>query len=366
MWNMLLAVSAILMLAIVVYLIVGFHRLSFVQRVSGNNRLMSWLVAILPVALIGLFALINAPTLLVVLLHLALIWFLFGVLTRLAGALAHRNISHDLRAALAIAFTIIYLGIGWYNAHHVTETHIRLETRKPLNGDAIRIVEIADAHLGITLDGESFARQMERVQAAQPDAVFIVGDFVDDDSDRDDMLAACAALGRLETTYGVYFVYGNHDDGYFHYRNFTSAELRKTLTDNHVVILEDEKVLLGNDICVVGRRDRSMPGRAAATDLTDGPDSNKYIIMLDHQPNDYANEAASGVDLVLSGHTHGGHIFPAGQIGLAMGANDRIYGTERRGDTVFVVTSGISGWAIPFKTGTFSEFVVIDVQRVYA
>ena len=49
------------------------------------------------------------------------------------------------------------------------------------------------------------------------------------------------------------------------------------------------------------------------------------------------------------------------QIGLLTGANDRRYGTERRGDTDFVVTSGISGWAIPFKTGTWSEYVVIDI-----
>ena len=75
------------------------------------------------------------------------------------------------------------------------------------------------------------------------------------------------------------------------------------------------------------------------------------------------SEAAAGADLVLSGHTHGGHVFPAGQIGMLMGANDCLYGTQRRGDTDFVVTSGISGWGIPFKTGAISEFVVIDIIR---
>ena len=85
------------------------------------------------------------------------------------------------------------------------------------------------------------------------------------------------------------------------------------------------------------------------------------MIMLDHQPNDYAAEEASGVDLVLSGHTHGGHIFPAGLLGVWMGANDKTYGYERRGGTDFFVTSGISGWVIPFKTGCISEYVVIDI-----
>ena len=96
--------------------------------------------------------------------------------------------------------------------------------------------------------------------------------------------------------------------------------------------------------------------------MTGELDPSRYAIVLDHQPNDYAAEAASGADLVLSGHTHGGHIFPAGQLGLLFGANDSIYGMQQRGDTTFIVTSGVSGWAIPIKTGCFSEFVVIDVR----
>ena len=66
--------------------------------------------------------------------------------------------------------------------------------------------------------------------------------------------------------------------------------------------------------------------------------------------------------IIISGGGTGGHIFPAGQIGLMMGANDSRYGVQSRNGTTFVVTSGISGWAIPFKTGTFSEIVVIDIK----
>ena len=96
-------------------------------------------------------------------------------------------------------------------------------------------------------------------------------------------------------------------------------------------------------------------------ELAAGLDPDKVSVVLDHQPNDYDAQAAAGVDYVLSGHTHGGHIFPAGIIGLLMGANDANYGVERRGNTTFVVTSGISGWAIPFKTGAKSEFVIMDI-----
>ncbi len=84
--------------------------------------------------------------------------------------------------------------------------------------------------------------------------------------------------------------------------------------------------------------------------------------MMDHQPNDYANEAGYA-DLVVSGHTHGGQLIPIGIIGKLIGAFDRAYGWEKRDGTDFIVTSGISDWAILFKTGTKSEYLIINVTH---
>ena len=84
---------------------------------------------------------------------------------------------------------------------------------------------------------------------------------------------------------------------------------------------------------------------------------------MNHQPNDYANEQAAGVDLVVSGHTHGGQLFPFNYVSLWAGLNDKIYGHEKLGQTDFIVTSGISDWRVKFKTGCKSEFVVIDVDK---
>ena len=99
-------------------------------------------------------------------------------------------------------------------------------------------------------------------------------------------------------------------------------------------------------------------------ELTQGIDPDKFSIVLDHQPRDYAAQAAADVDLVLSGHTHGGQLIPLMQLSnlFGLGGNDRVYGQETRDDTTFIVTSGISDWAIKFKTGCFSEYVVIDIE----
>ena len=91
-------------------------------------------------------------------------------------------------------------------------------------------------------------------------------------------------------------------------------------------------------------------------------DPEKYIIVLDHQPSDYENEAETAADLVVSGHTHGGQLIPITYVGEWLGMNDRTYGYERRNNTDFIVTSGIADWEMDFKTGTISEYVIITVN----
>ncbi len=361
-WRTFMTAVAALALLACGYVIWRFHKFSFVRKIGEKSRLLAWLVCLLPLGVSALFLRINVFSVAIVLLHLALAFALCDLIGWIIRKITKKKPRRYWAGAAALALAAIYLALGWYNAHHVRVTRYELVTDKELGGD-LRVAALADSHLGVTLDGAGFARQMERVQAEKPDIVVIVGDFVDDDSPKEDMLEACRALGRLEAPCGVYYVYGNHDRGYFQYRNFSAQELREALAENGGVILEDRAIEAGGRCLVIGRQDRSVRGRAGMEALTGSADDDLYQIVLDHQPNDYDAEAESGVDLVLSGHTHGGHIFPAGLIGLATGANDRVYGMERRGDTAFIVTSGISGWAIPFKTGTFSEFLVIDIKE---
>ena len=260
-----------------------------------------------------------------------------------------------------LLFSAVYLGIGWYLAHHVWVTRYDIVSDK-LSGQAgLKVVLFADSHLGATFDGEGFAEQMKRIQDEKPDMVMIAGDFVDDSTTREDMLRACIALGEISTTYGVYYIPGNHDRGYYNSRDFSYSELLEELSKSGVTVLEDKVVDVTDTISIVGRKDKSMSDRRPIDELLKGIDAKRYMIVLDHQPNDYAAESAAGADLVLSGHTHGGQLIPINFVGEWLGANDRTYGWEKRGTTEFIVTSGISDWAIGFKTGTKSEYVVLNL-----
>ena len=365
MWIAIFTVVGALAIAGIFFLITRFHRFRCLERLAERHKLLSWVLAAVPVAALLCTYFINLFTMFVVVIHCMFIWIVCDFIAWIIRKCRKTERTRNYAGGAALLLTAAVLGAGWFFAHHIFAKPYTFRTEKDLGGKPLRIVAIADSHLGITLDGEKFDALTQRIQAENPDAVVICGDFVDDDSTKADMLAACKSLGGLQTTYGVYYIYGNHDVGYFRYRDFTAEDLRNALTDNGVVMLADESVLLDDRFYLTGRLDRTFEDRKSAQELTESLDPDKYTVMLDHQPNDYAAEAESGADLVISGHTHGGHIFPAGQIGLAIGANDRIYGTETRGDTTFLVTSGVSGWAIPFKTGTISEYCVIDIVPLH-
>ena len=358
-WLILLSTLALLGLVSVFYLITRIRKFSFMRRLAANNDALAWLISIAAVALTGLFGLINVYSIVIAVLHLAVIWILCDITAFIVKKIRKQAPDRYIAGAAAIILTAVYLTGGWIAAHHVWETDYELISSKVES--PLKIAMIADAHLGITFDGVGFAKKLEQIQETNPDLLVIVGDFVDDDSKEEDLVRACEALGALQTKYGVYYVYGNHDRGYYRGRDFSEKDLINALESNGVTILEDELVPIGDDYILVGRKDRSFSPHMSADSLMADTDAGKYVIMLDHQPNDFAAETAAGADLVLSGHTHGGHLFPAGPIGMLMKANDRNYGLEQRGDTTFIVTSGISGWAIPFKTGTHSEFVVINI-----
>ncbi len=358
-WTLLLIAAAALGLGALFWLVTRMRRFQFMRKLAERHNVLAWLISIALVGTLFLFWFVNLYAVVIAVLHAALIWLLCDLAAWIVRRATSREPKRYVAGIVAVLLTACVLLYGWIAAHHVFRTSYTVESDavdRPL-----RIALIADSHLGVTLDGEGFAKEMDRILAEQPDLVVLVGDFVDDDSEQDDMLRACRALGSLDTTHGVYFVFGNHDNGYYQYRDFSSSDLIRALSENNVTVLEDEALPLRADVTLIGRKDRSDRSRADAQTLLSSVDPNRFWIVLDHQPNDYDAEAAAGADLVLSGHTHGGHIFPAGQIGLLLGANDAIYGLSVRGDTTFIVTSGLSGWAIPFKTGTFSEYAIIDL-----
>ena len=311
-----------------------------------------------------LWATLNMMNAVVCLIHLVVFWMLCDLVSYIVSKIRRRQPKRYWAGAAAMVLCALWLAGGWVADHHVWIKTYSFET--PKLSQSMRLVQISDSHIGATFHADGFQKHMERVNDLHPDIVVVTGDFVDDDTSRADMLGACDALGSLTAPKGVYFVFGNHDKGYYSDtgRGWTGAELRAALQKNGVTVLEDEAVDLG-ELTVAGRKDRSEEqrsgGRLSAAALLGGVDQADYIVVLDHQPYDFDGEAAAGADLVLCGHTHGGQFIPVRHVGEWVGENALRYGHERRQGTDFVVSSGISNWALRFKTGCRSEIVVVDL-----
>ncbi|ETP71774.1 putative phosphohydrolase [Lachnospiraceae bacterium JC7] len=366
-WIIIIGVALTGTICGIVYLFTRFQRFAIVRRIAGERKTIRRLLAFIPVLLILCCFTIDGVNTIVVVLNLIMFWIVGDIIEwsikKIKVKKDHEHTLHPYYTGIIVLlFTSVYLCAGWYLEHHVWRTEYDLTTDKNIGQKELKVILFSDSHIGNSLDGERFEEQMKVIQTEEPDIVFIAGDYVDDDTEKEDMVRSCHALGELRTTYGVYYVSGNHDKGYFDNRDFSYTELTEELEKNGVTILEDAAVKINDSFYVIGRKDRSYR-RKSASEMKEGLDTDKYMIMLDHQPNDYEAEALSGVDLVLSGHTHGGQMFPISILSELTGANDSTYGYEKRNNTEFIVTSGISCWAIKFKTGTRSEYVVLNISE---
>ena len=362
MWAYLLLLSVVFILLIVFVL--------YVIRLSYNtinkrikNKTLSSALSFLPILLLAIGFFIDPVNAIVVDIHLIIVIFIVKLIFFVIKKMTKKEFNEYKVLGLGVLICSLILIHGYYLAHHVVQTNYNVYTSKDIGVDSFRIVQVSDSHLGTTMNGKEFSKYMADINRLKPDIVVLTGDFVDDNTELKDMISGAAGLGKLKTKYGVYFVYGNHDKGYYNNRSYNDSDIRRELKKNNVVVLEDRSIDVTNNIVLVGRQDTEISNRAKISDLTNGVDKNKYLIILNHQPNDYRNEKNSGADLVLLGHTHGGQLFPIGQISVLLGVNDSRYGIEKRDGTTFIINSGIGDWAIKFKTGTIAEYTVIDVKK---
>lgn len=256
---------------------------------------------------------------------------------------------------------------GYINLHTVRETAYTLHTEKQIRAEGYRVALIADVHFGVSLDEEELAEKCAEISAQKADVVILCGDIVDNSTTREGMYTVFRELGKIESTYGVFYVHGNHDRPMRMIGSaFTEAELVAAIEQSGITILQDEAAQITEDFVLVGREDRSAErsegGRASIAELLSTVDHADFVLTLDHQPNQYAENGAAGTDLLLSGHTHGGQIFPIDILQELIPFNDAVYGYyEIDTDSAAIVTSGFAGWAFPIKTAAPAEYVIIDI-----
>jgi predicted MPP superfamily phosphohydrolase len=219
------------------------------------------------------------------------------------------------------------------------------------------------------IDGKWIERVVNTINKAQPEIVFLSGDIFDGNigsiKNIDEIILQ---LKRINAPLGVYACLGNHDVDRMSITEGKTERIAGILKSAGVVLLWDEVYKVRENLYIAGRKDARpigmSPGRLKPEELLAGLDGT--IIVLDHQPVEFPLLEKAGADLVLSGHTHRGQIFPGSLITSPMykkmGADD--YGYWKGNTMQGVVTSGAGIWGPPLRVGTNSEAAVIDIGFV--
>lgn len=256
---------------------------------------------------------------------------------------------------IALAVVGVVLACGYWNYRHPREVKLEAVIDRPIEGGTMRIVAVSDIHLGEGTGRDALHRYVEMINAQQPDVVLIAGDLIDNSVApvaRDSM---CEEFDAVKAPMGIYFSAGNHE--------YISGlqKVEELLRDTPIQLLRDSVAVLPNGVQVIGRDDRSNRHRESLSALVAKADAASPIIVLDHQPYNLDESEKLGIDLQISGHTHRGQVWPLNWLTDKMYAQS--YGYRRWSNTHIYVSSGLSLWGPPFRIGTQSELVVIELKN---
>ncbi len=255
---------------------------------------------------------------------------------------------------------LILVLYGAYHIRDVKQTEYTIESSKL--SENLDVVMISDLHYPLTMSEERLQEIANRISNVKPDMVLLCGDLCDEGTTKEEMEYMFRTLGSIDTNYGVFYVYGNHDAQlYSTNRAYTEAEMEATMSLVGIGSLVDKAVTVREDITLVGRQDYSR-SREALREVLAGADTSSFVIVMDHQPQEYEIDRENGADLVLSGHTHDGQVFPAGWIISLFHMADVTVGMEHFGDTTAIVSSGMVGWGFPIRTQGDSEYVLVHLK----
>ncbi len=268
-----------------------------------------------------------------------------------------------IKKAAGYAAAMIFAGLSAYTLWtdlHVYVSHYSLRSDKV--SEHLRIAQVSDFHNDHLLG----SKMLEKVRSESPDIIVITGDFID--RNRTDISYALDTAEALAEIAPVYYVPGNHESAISAY-----AELKDGLTQRGVVLLGSLPVRIGSDISLYGISDPyfvsddNQLGSAIIREYLSfiTQDKSRFNILLSHRPEAFKEYAASGFDLVFTGHAHGGQFRFPGIGGIFSPAQGILpeydSGEFRSGGTTMIVSRGVGNSIMPLRIGNPPEVVVLDI-----
>lgn len=256
-------------------------------------------------------------------------------------------------AATAVALGTV--GYGTYGVLHgprVKRITVPL-AKLPRSMHGFRIAVVSDMHLGPLLGRDFAQRVVDTINSTQPDLIAVVGDLVD--GSVEDLSPAVAPLAQLRARHGSFFVTGNHE--YF----YDARRWINAVRDLGMQPLENALVELpGFDLAGVNDVEGESRGQGPDFARTLGDrDRTRTAVLLAHQPVVIDEAVEYGVDLQLSGHTHGGQLWPGPYVAKLF--MPTVAGLQRYSDTELYVSRGAGAWGPPVRVDAPSDITLIEM-----
>ena len=280
-----------------------------------------------------------------------------GLVTAVIAIIYTRFFKRKLNNVAIRGFAFaVYTGIislAGFNAYAPVVHHLTVTTNKNL-AKPMKIALVSDIHLGRWFGNRQIDEMVALIDEQSPDVVLIAGDVMNDSTDVYDKTNMHEHLSALKAPLGVYATLGNHD------YSGNEVAIAKAIERAGIQVIDNKSVWLDDAVLLVGRSDATDPKRPAAADLMGDIQTDKPVLFLEHSPDALEEIKGLPVDLHLSGHTHGGQIFPLTL--LLKWFTPLVYGFKEVNGSQFLVTSGYGIGAVPFRLGTRSEIWLITLQ----
>lgn len=275
--------------------------------------------------------------------------------------------------------TVLIVVISLYGFFHgskiKTSTYQISIDKKPPNISNLKIAFFADCHFGYSTGLLQAKKICRKISQEHPDLICIGGDIFDNEYEairHPEKIQK--VLASMQSRYGTYACWGNHDLSEPILAGFTFPQNPDTLLDprmkifvekSNIHILEDEVLLIDHSFYLAGRMDpdfarKTSRNRKTPAQLIKDLDRSKPVIILDHQPKELQELAEAGADLDLCGHTHDGQMFPGNIITRLFWKNS--CGYLQKGSMHNIVTSGTGIWGPAMRIGTNSEICIIEIS----
>ncbi|MDR2400315.1 MAG: metallophosphoesterase [Deferribacteraceae bacterium] len=265
---------------------------------------------------------------------------------------------------VVLILTAIQTAVGFFLAWHPFVSEYRLTDPRIANGEKLRIVQISDLHITNYTSRSRLVKVVDKINSLEPDIVVLTGDIIDSKItpyvDKD----LVNVFNKLEARYGVYAVLGNHE----HYGGDTLQAIFY-FSKSGMHVLFDQAVDIDDlGITVVGRqdyrfrRDFSLQPRETLDSILSNNTKGYPVLLFAHRTKDVLESIRHNVFLELSGHTHNGQVFPV-NLFLRFGY-PKAWGRwtfDLKGYNL-IVSCGLGTWGFPFRTSSYSEIVLAEIN----